>query len=639
MGITLWQYYKDLSARIARNALAGLTTRQDWEAGRAALKAEFMRSMGLDPMPAKCDLKPTNYGRFSGPGYSARKVAFQLLPDVWGSAIIFSPDPLPTAKAPGVLYCCGHYPIGVLGYQDHAIMWARRGYVCLIFDTIEQHDNPGEHHGLYFGERYDWISMGYSGAGGELWNTIRALDLLASLPEVDPSRLGATGNSGGGAQSFYAAVADDRIKALASSCGVTTHDYTLAHRNVMGHCDCIYNHNPYQRDTSEFAALIAPRPALFCYGIHDGLFNVPEYRAMIDRARRVYALYGCPDALRLFDYPGPHGYQPESVEEINAWFDRHVSGRPHPSVTRQDKPHPDQATTLFNGAPPSPDRLNLLPELLSRTGVLPLPNTPAEWPALRAAAVKNLREQVFHAILRQPPAFAPERIGDWRSGPDPNNRRQEYHAEIEGVETWMCLFNRCDKTDTAVVSVADSDRCCMDALRHISDFVEDHVLAVLEPRGSGFSHCPSRERDLLRAGALTGVTPCMAMIQDLEVMMPFVRQHPFVQGKRIVLHGRGDAAVACLYHALMHEDIAGLALENLPSSHRRGGYILGILRIMDLPHALGLMAPRPVAVVNIGKMSNNHWAKRAYERLGCAGNLLYTAGNVGRALRHATAKP
>jgi hypothetical protein len=83
-----------------------------------------------------------------------------------------------------------------------------------------------------------------------------------------------------------------------------------------------------------------------------------------------------------------------------------------------------------------------------------------------------------------------------------------------------------------------------------------------------------------------------------------------------------------LYHALLHDDIAGVTLEQLPASHREGGYILGILRELDIPEALGLLAPRPAALVNKGQMSCSHWARRAYERLGVSERLLYVNGSA-----------
>jgi dienelactone hydrolase len=241
-------------------------------------------------MPERCDLSAREFGEFRGDGFRARKVAYRILPDCWATAAIFYPDPLTDTPLPAVLYACGHSNSGILGYQNHGALWARRGYICLVFDTIEQHDSPGDHHGTIQHGRFDWISMGYSAAGGELWNTIRALDLLAGLPEVDAARIGATGNSGGGGHSLFVGMADDRVRAVASACGVTVPFQTLRDRHLMDHCDCLYFPNPFRRDTSEFAALMAPRPLLYCFAAQDLLFSRDEYRGLLERTRRVYRL-------------------------------------------------------------------------------------------------------------------------------------------------------------------------------------------------------------------------------------------------------------------------------------------------------------------------------------------------------------
>ena len=70
--------------------------------------------------------------------------------------------------------------------------------------------------------------------------------------------------------------ADERIKAAAPVCGVAVG--TLRNRHVLGHCDCMYHHNPYRIDTAEFAGLIAPRPMLLCYAAEDSLYSRDEYQ-------------------------------------------------------------------------------------------------------------------------------------------------------------------------------------------------------------------------------------------------------------------------------------------------------------------------------------------------------------------------
>jgi len=631
MGITLWQYYVDLATRISDTALADVETLSDWQGRREQTRREFFVSMGLAELPERCDLCLTGHGEFSGKGYRARKVAYQILPDCWGTANLYLPDPLPAGRLPAVHYACGHHDVGVWGYQDHGAMWARRGYACFVFDTIEQHDNPGEHHGIYYKDRYDWISMGYTAAGGELWNSIRALDAMAVIDEIDMDRVGATGNSGGGALSFLLGVADERVKAVATSCGVTTPKYTIANRNFMGHCDCIYPHNPYQRDTSEFAALIAPRPLLYCFARHDSLFNPDEFRSLAARTKRIYELHGRGDLCQLCEYDGPHGYQPVSIDAINTWFDTYVDGEPHPMLQRGDREHGERVTTVFNGKPPTPDRLDLLPELISRTGHVRLPDADDEWPGIRDAAIRRLRTEVFHLLDHVQPARL-EQVGDWQNGPEPTNRKHSFRSSIDHMDIWIDAHTRGTDDGKVIVALADHAETARNAGMRLAETDYRHTLVCIESRGTGFSACTDQEYHLLRAGALTGVTPAALLVHDLHALMPLIYELPFVKGREVYLCGSGDAGIACLYHALLDPRITGVVAANLPASHRRGGYILGILRVLDLPQAIGLMAPRPIALVDMAPTRSIHWASRVYNRLNVPGRLSMVTGSPRVAL-------
>jgi dienelactone hydrolase len=622
MGITLWQYYSDRAAEAACGALSEIHTAADWEQRRRGLHRQFMDSLGLDPLPERCPLNLTERGCLAGQDYVARKVAFQILPDCWSSAVIYVPDPLPSGRCPGVLYLCGHGPLGATDYQAHAVRWAQRGYVCLLLDTIEQNDNPGEHHGLYAEVRTDWVSLGYTAAGGELWNTLRALDVLAGLPEVDPARLGATGVSGGGTLSFFAAMADSRLRAIASSCGVSIPRDALHRRHLLNHCDCIFYHNRYGRDPSEYAALLAPRAALFYFSASDFLFSPQESRDFVERVQRVYTLLGAGDRCSFLLRPGPHGEPPEALRAIDLWFDRHVAGAPHKPVAQ---PVPDQtetALTVFNGAPPEPNRLDLLPELFSRRGTPELPLTAAAWSALQARVLNTLRTNVFGRLDALHETLTLERQNDAVSVFQMTTCRA-YGGQIGGVDVWLETVRPQGAKPIIFLGVAGQDEVTGDLIARLRQQAHgDTAKAAFEPRGTGFSAASeARSGALLRAALLDGLTPVMLMVQDLRLLMGRFVELEEVKGSSIFLYGRGDAAVACLYHALMDERVAGVVMDNPPVSHRQGAPVLGILRHLDLDQAIGLMAPRPVALVS-GEHGWRSWAMRVYARLGLADRLV-----------------
>ena len=637
MGITIWQHLSERSEEMARNALKDVKTLEEWKKIRPQRHRDFMRSLGLDPLPERCDLKATDRGAFKGKGFRARKIAFQVLPDCWNSAAVYYPDPAPRGKAPGVLYVCGHASIGTYHYQYHPIMWARRGYVCLIVDTIEQNDNPGEHHGSMMGKFEAWLSMGYTPAGAEVWNAMRALDILASEPGVDPERLAVTGVSGGGSCSFHTAVADERLKAVSTLCGVSSPLDAIANRHVMGHCDCMYSHNVYQRDISEYAALIAPRAALFCIADHDPLFHPAESRALVERTKPVYKLYGLEDRCAWLACPGPHGDHPEFDEGTSRWFDKHVAGDERALIKRGTREIDESVTNTFKGCPPVPNRLDLLPQLVSPRGQVPLPKNAAEWPAIRREALKKLKIEVPFLFAKGYRKADMKQDGDWRwaAGEKPILFRI-HRGQIDGMDVWLQMIVYSGARKKVVVGIGGEGQFAMHAVCRVACNIDAKsvVYGGFEPRLAGYgspatlpvlfppgARLSGVQNYTLRLMALAGMTPAVVTFHDIGVLLDYLAGLEETRDCEIYLYGSGDSGAAVLYRALIDERITGIILDDLPSSHLHGAPVLGVLRAFDIPQAVGLMAPRKVALVTAGH-SFWTWPNRAYERLGCPERLI-----------------
>ncbi|MFA7157992.1 MAG: acetylxylan esterase [Kiritimatiellia bacterium] len=630
MGITLWQSLSNCADQIQQKALKNVRTFKDWEKQRPKRYREFMRSMGLDPLPERCDLKITGYGALSGKGFSGRKIGFQIMPDCWASAAIYYPDPLPPGRLPAVLYVCGHATIGTHALQFHPIMWARRGYACLIVDTIEQNDNPGEHHGNETGQMESWVSMGYTSAGGELWNSIRALDVLAADPCVDPERLGVTGVSGGGALSFYLSIADERIKAASILCGVSTNSDAIGNRCLIGHCNCFYLNNVYRHDTSEFAALAAPRAFQVCNADDDMLFHPDKVKEMMDKTRKVFKLYGCANKCRLVTCPGKHGDHPEFYDATVKWFDAYVAGEKHPDVKAGKAELSERTTAVFNGCPPAPNRLDLLPQLLSPRGTLPLPASGADWPDIRRRALAAMPP--FHGddgktILKQ--AIA------WKV---PTSTTVEQRRRIDGVDVWLYTRTEPDAGKTLILGIAGQGGGARDMIGVLYNNVPPAskvILAGFEPRLGGLT-CPvppngafSMKKLVPFALPLLGLTSVMMTCHDIGVAVNYILGLRAMKGVKLFLYGKGEAGVAALYRGILDEHIAGVILEDIPSSHLDGAPVMGILRAFDMPQAVGLMAPRKVGLVNPGHNCWT-WPSRVFDRLGCPERFVreYTLANV-----------
>ncbi len=627
----MMQYLAGRTDRMKTKAFESVETLADWEAVRVERRRELLADLSLqNVLPAEAP-RPVVWGEIKGDGYTMHRIGFEILPNCWASANVYYPDPLPPKPSPGVLYVSGHATMGVQNYQYNAQMWARRGYVCLLLDTIEQSDNPGEHHGYNICREDLWISLGYTAAGGETLNSLRALDVLAADPAVDAGRLGVTGISGGGALSFYVAMIDDRIRAVASLCGISTPYDAVARRRMFRHCDCIYPLNLYGRDLSEYAALIAPRAALFCFGDYDALFHPEETRGLVDRARKVFDLYGVGDKCRLLADTCGHENSPVFYRATQEWFDLHVAGDSRPLVERNLAPElTERETVVFNGSPPQPNYLEFLPTLQCPRGKLTLPEDAEALSALRARVLADLPRPRALAV-EQAPEFV--LTGEWKPG---GKFSALHQGRLENLETWIETFEADRPFKRMILSPADCGEYTQDARSRLGGVVRYGVtLAALEPRIAG-GNLPPREAPrsplgstlgsmrgrLMQGMALTGQTPVTLTVHDIGAALDYLRSREEYRDVEIFLHGRGEGAVAVLHYAVAHEEVAGVILENLPWTHADGAPVPGILSVCDIPELVGLLAPRKVALVNQGH-GNWTWPVRVYGRIGCNANLLF----------------
>ncbi|HLF93869.1 MAG TPA: acetylxylan esterase, partial [Planctomycetota bacterium] len=209
------EHLKKTAAEMSSRCLADIHTLDEWKEKRPSLKRGLLYMLGLDPLPERTPLKAEIKGTLERAEYRIEKLVYQSLPGLYVTGNFYLPKK-PAPPLPTVLYVCGHspHPLGAkVSYQDRAIWFAEHGYACLVLDTLEFGEVAGIHHGTHDLNLWNWLSMGYSPIGVEVWNAMRALDYLESRPEVDKTRIGMTGISGGGAVTWFTAAADDRIAA------------------------------------------------------------------------------------------------------------------------------------------------------------------------------------------------------------------------------------------------------------------------------------------------------------------------------------------------------------------------------------------------------------------------------------------
>lgn len=315
-----------------------IRTPADWEIRRAHILAHMQTVMGPFPHPASpvpLDVKTLNEETL-GP-IIRRKISYHTdSPARRVSAYLFVPATKGGPKAPAVL--CLHQTIKIgkdepAGLGDnpnlrYALDLALRGYVTLAPDYPS------------FGEyacAFDPKDGYQSGTMRAIYDNVRALDLLQSLPQVDPERIGCIGHSLGGHNTMFTAAYDRRIKVIISNCGFTRfHKYyggKLAGWTSPRYMPLIasrYGNDPDRVpfDFTEIVASFAPRPFLASSPLHDDNFEVTGVKDVIAAARPIYALYGKPENLQA-NYPdSKHDFPPAAREVAYQFFDKHLRHNP-----------------------------------------------------------------------------------------------------------------------------------------------------------------------------------------------------------------------------------------------------------------------------------------------------------------------
>ena len=316
------------------------TSRASWNIRAAHLRELVLASAGLLPMPDRTPLNTNVFGDIKHPDYIVSKVIFESLPGFFVTGNLYRPignGPFPAIMSPHGHWAYGRFENSVTAsVPGRAINLARQGFVVFTYDMIGYNDSLQLEHRNFGGEREKlW---GLSVAGLQLWNGIRGLDFLESLPYVQRDKIGATGASGGGTQVFLLAAVDQRVAVAAPVNMISLH--------MQGGCLC-ENQPGLRLDTNnvEIAATIAPRPLLMVSATGDWTSNTMEREYPAVRA--LYALQGVPDRVHAVRFDAPHNYNQNSREAVYAWMARWLQNAPA-NVRREERPFtPDPLPDLM----------------------------------------------------------------------------------------------------------------------------------------------------------------------------------------------------------------------------------------------------------------------------------------------------
>jgi len=543
-------------------------TAENWPSRQAAMRAQLQRMLGLDPWPERTPLRPVVTGTVDGDGYVVEKLHFQSAPGLYVTANFYRPREV-TKPLPAILYLCGHARVVTNGvslgnktsYRHHGTWFARHGYVCLIIDTIQLGEILGYHHGTYNLGRWWWPARGYTPAGVETWNGIRALDYLQTRPEVDRARIGITGRSGGGAYSWWIAALDDRIQAAVPTAGITTLKNHILDGCIEGHCDCMFVVNTERWDFDRVAALVAPRPLLIANTDKDSIFPLDGVMEIYNRTRALYRKLGKEQHIGIHIAEGPHA----DMQTLNTgafhWMNRFLKGADRMDLT--DEP----ARRAL-----SPFDLRVFKELPKDERV----TTVDEWfvPREQTRSLSVLRRDCFRAWPATANAVADPKTLEFTSEPP--------------FTFQLGLARGSGKIGRIVLHVLDDET--------FKDFRADppahQVIAYFCPRGVGPSRwsglSTNKQTHLRRRLLLLGETLESGQVWDIQQAVAALRSLAEFARLPLTLRAQGVMAANALYASLFLPEKPQLDLRNLPESHRTGPIYLNILRHLDLPQARAL---------------------------------------------------
>jgi dienelactone hydrolase len=423
-------YLTHETAQFSQRFLDGATTLEEWQVRRPRLRQEYLDMLGLWPLPEKTPVHATVTGTLEREDVVIEKLHFQSRPHLYVTGNLYRPKNI-EGKLPTVLYVCGHSGRGRDGnktaYQDHGRWFAENGYICLVIDTLQLGEVPGVHHGTYNLGRWWWQALGYTSAGVECWNGIRAIDYLLSRPEVDPTRLAVTGISGGGAATFWIAAADERVRCAVPVSGMSDLESYVSHKVIDGHCDCMFLVNTYGWEWTTIAALIAPRPLFFCNSDKDKIFPMDGNQRIIERLRRLYTMYGKPELVAPYVSHGGHAYRPDLRIAVFKWINQHLKNETGSVQDADFQPIPGKDLRVFPEDKDVPkDAVNdRIDELFIARSSPPLPEAGGfeNW---KQGLLKKLREKVFRAFPERVPPLNERGLGSLR-----NSRRWVRHCDTE----------------------------------------------------------------------------------------------------------------------------------------------------------------------------------------------------------------
>jgi len=323
-----------------KNSYEWLKTPEQIREYQNRLRKHFLESIG--GLPERTPLNSRLTGVIRRKDYRVEKIFFESQPNHRVTALLFLPDSSRYAPPyPGVLIVCGHYATGKAAYLLPAASMAVEGMAALLIDPIDQGERlqidddagqkplgPTQRHNM---SGIGSILLGQNTARFEIWDGMRAIDYLLSRPDIRGDRIGCAGNSGGGTQTAYLMALDERIRAAAPNCYLTSFERLLATIGPQDAEQNIFGQLEFGMDQADYVIMRAPKPTLISCATLD-FFDIRGTWDTYRHAKRLYSRMGFSERVDLEENDGEHGWALPMVEATVRWMKRWLQDKDEPVV-------------------------------------------------------------------------------------------------------------------------------------------------------------------------------------------------------------------------------------------------------------------------------------------------------------------
>jgi cephalosporin-C deacetylase-like acetyl esterase len=629
--------------------VAQLSTREEILGRQRFVREKILQAIG--GLPERTPLNPKVTGILKRNGYRIEKIIFESQPAFYVTANLYLPE---TGRAPypGILMPLGHESGGKAheAWQRLAITFAKNGFAILLYEPIGQ----GERVQLYdsdLGESKarqatnehtlagtQCLLLGHNFARHRIWDGMRALDYLVSRPEVDSSRIGCTGNSGGGTLTAYLSALDDRIKVAAPSCYLTNWKSLL---ETIGPQDAEQNLPPFLADgldQGDFVTAFAPKPYLILSAMRD-FFPIAGTRQTFRELKRLYGLMGAEEKLNMIEADDEHGYTRPRRLAAYRWMNRWLKGMDTPidepeveieSVEDLRCTTTGQVSSSLGGETIFSINLAEARKVKPNRGVI---STPEDLRRFQA----EIRAQVQRLTAFEKPAGSPDAHAYGEIARDGYRIEKLLIGGDPAIPALLFIPDGPRPKRRTILYVHENGKAAEAKVGgEIEDLVRGGaVVMAIDLRGRGetrevsdrvwdiFGHFESAMTALLVGKTLVGLRA-----QDVIRAVDALAARRDVEMDSLSAFGKGDASVVLLHAAALDDRMKMVTLEEMLISYESvaawkihqevfESVVPAALANYDLPDLAASLAPRRLQIINAvnprGQRVETQQVKREYE--------------------------